>query len=100
VKALSPAVPRASQEKGVTPFLSLSLRYAHLQQLSDEREQKLEDSKKFQQFLRDVDEVRTFIFMYVGITIMLITCKYASTCRNISTYVDMLRYTFYMRVFI
>ena len=32
-------------------------RYARLHQLSDERDLKLEDSKKLQQFLRDVDEV-------------------------------------------
>ena len=32
-------------------------RYARLHQLSEERAQKLEDSKKLQQFLRDVDEV-------------------------------------------
>ena len=32
-------------------------RYARLQELSDERAQKLEDSMKLQQFLRDVDEV-------------------------------------------
>ena len=32
-------------------------RCAHLHELSEERAQKLEDSKKLQQFLRDVDEV-------------------------------------------
>lgn len=34
-------------------------RCAHLHELSEERAQKLEDSKKLQQFLRDVDEVRS-----------------------------------------
>ena len=32
-------------------------RYGRLHQLSEERAQKLEDSKKLQQFVRDVDEV-------------------------------------------
>ena len=38
--------------------LSSLCRCAHLHELSEERAQKLEDSKKLQQFLRDVDEVR------------------------------------------
>ena len=38
--------------------LSSHSRCAYLHELSEEQTQKLEDSKKLQQFLRDVDEVR------------------------------------------
>ena len=41
-------------------FLSVvytTCRYAHLQELSEKRAQKLQDSLAFQAFLRDIDEV-------------------------------------------
>lgn len=41
-----------------------SFRYAHLQKLSNERAKKLEDSMKFQQFLRDVDEVYIYVLHF------------------------------------
>ena len=57
-------------------------RYARLHQLSEERAQKLEDSKKLQQFLRDVDEV-SCVCACVRACMCVCVCVHDHCCKKI-----------------